>query len=59
MAGTTHLHAHGSLELDYSLTGVNSTLAVEKGMAEADWYQCAGLAWRLRETKAHTGQHKC
>src|ERR1700679_3713385 len=41
MAGTTHLHAHGSLELDYSLTGVNSTLAVEKGMAEADWYQCA------------------
>src|ERR1700722_16110075 len=40
MPGTTHLHAHGSLELDYSLTGVNSTLAVEKGMAEADWYQC-------------------
>src|SRR5271168_1319632 len=27
--------------LDYSLTGVNSTLAVEKGLAEADWYQCA------------------
>ena len=26
---------------DYSLTGVNSTLAVEKGLAEADWYQCA------------------
>ena len=25
---------------DYSLTGVNSTLAVEKGLAEADWYQC-------------------
>ena len=27
--------------LDYSLIGVNSTLAVEKGLAEADWYQCA------------------
>ncbi len=25
--------------LDYSLTGVNSTLAVEKGLAEAEWYQ--------------------
>lgn len=24
--------------LDYSLTGVNATLAVEKGLAEADWY---------------------
>ena len=29
-----------SLQLDYSLTGVNSTLAVENGLAEADWYQC-------------------
>ncbi len=27
-------------KLDYSLTGVNSALAVEKGLAEADWYQC-------------------
>src|SRR6478752_2789223 len=26
--------------LDYSLTGENATLAVEKGLAEADWYQC-------------------
>ena len=25
--------------LDYSLTGVNSTAAVEKGLAEAEWYQ--------------------
>jgi Na+-transporting NADH:ubiquinone oxidoreductase subunit F len=24
---------------DYSLTGVNAALAVEKGLAEADWYQ--------------------
>jgi MocE subfamily Rieske [2Fe-2S] domain protein len=27
-------------KLDYSLTGVNSSAAVEKGLAEADWYQC-------------------
>ena len=26
--------------LDYSLTGANSTRAVERGLAEADWYQC-------------------
>jgi Na+-transporting NADH:ubiquinone oxidoreductase subunit F len=26
--------------LDYSLTGANAALAVEKGLAEADWYQC-------------------
>ena len=26
---------------DYSLVGINSTLAVEKGLAEAEWYQCA------------------
>ena len=25
--------------LDYSLTGINATVAVEKGLAEADWYQ--------------------
>ncbi len=25
---------------DYSLTGINATLAIEKGLAEADWYQC-------------------
>jgi Na+-transporting NADH:ubiquinone oxidoreductase subunit F len=27
------------MTLDYSLTGVNSTVAVEKGLAEAEWYQ--------------------
>src|ERR1700761_5397672 len=27
-------------KLDYSLTGVNSHLAVERGLAEAEWYQC-------------------
>jgi MocE subfamily Rieske [2Fe-2S] domain protein len=25
---------------DYSLVGLNAALAVEKGLAEADWYQC-------------------
>jgi Na+-transporting NADH:ubiquinone oxidoreductase subunit F len=29
-----------SAKPDYSLIGVNSILAVEKGLAEADWYQC-------------------
>src|ERR1700733_8072270 len=27
--------------LDYSLVGINATRAVEMGLAEADWYQCA------------------
>lgn len=27
-------------KIDYSLIGVNSNLAVERGLAEADWYQC-------------------
>lgn len=27
-------------KLDYSLTGTNATRAVEKGLAEAEWYQC-------------------
>ena len=31
--------APSSLKLDYSLVGVNSRLAIEKGLAEADWYQ--------------------
>ncbi len=27
-------------KLDYSLTGVNAAIAVERGLAEAEWYQC-------------------
>jgi Na+-transporting NADH:ubiquinone oxidoreductase subunit F len=27
-------------KLDYSLTGVNAAAAVERGLAEAEWYQC-------------------
>jgi len=30
-----------SAGLDYSLTGENARQAIEKGLAEADWYQCA------------------
>src|SRR5262245_37883534 len=26
--------------LDYSLTGINANAAIEKGLAEADWYTC-------------------
>ena len=26
--------------LDYSLIGLNAARAIEKGLAEADWYQC-------------------
>jgi len=29
-----------SATLDYSLTGENANRAIEKGLAEADWYQC-------------------
>jgi Na+-transporting NADH:ubiquinone oxidoreductase subunit F len=32
--------ASQALHLDYSLIGVNARAAVEKGLAEADWYQC-------------------
>ncbi|MEI8340983.1 MAG: fatty acid desaturase, partial [Verrucomicrobiota bacterium] len=37
------------LHLDYSLTGVNASLAVEKGLAEADWYQTPVSRARLRK----------
>ena len=40
MTDDTHVLPRPSLKLDYSLVGENSTLAVERGLAEADWYQC-------------------
>jgi MocE subfamily Rieske [2Fe-2S] domain protein len=40
MTQDTNLVSETPAHLDYSLTGVNATLAVEKGLAEADWYQC-------------------
>jgi len=41
MAGSADVINTTRLKVDYSLTGVNAGLAVEKGLAEADWYQCA------------------
>ena len=41
MATTTKVVPQQSMRLDYSLIGVNASLAVEQGLAEADWYQCA------------------
>ncbi|MGI0134965.1 MAG: fatty acid desaturase, partial [Candidatus Micrarchaeaceae archaeon] len=40
MSSTTTPAFSPAEEFDYSLTGVNSTRAIEKGLAEADWYQC-------------------
>jgi len=34
---------------DYSLTGLNATLAIEKGLAEADWYQSPVPREKMRE----------
>jgi Na+-transporting NADH:ubiquinone oxidoreductase subunit F len=34
---------------DYTLTGVNGRLAIEKGLAEADWYQCPVPRQTMRE----------
>jgi Na+-transporting NADH:ubiquinone oxidoreductase subunit F len=39
MSTETAILATPPVKLDYSLTGVNSTMAVEKGLAEAEWYQ--------------------
>ena len=43
----SHDHDHGAAvlskppaKLDYSLTGESATRAIERGLAEADWYQC-------------------
>jgi Na+-transporting NADH:ubiquinone oxidoreductase subunit F len=41
-----------SMKIDYSLTGVNAALAVERGLAEADWYQSAVPRETMRELLA-------
>ncbi len=41
MSHAPHILSKSPMIQDYSLTGVNSTLAIEKGLAEADWYQCS------------------
>lgn len=40
MGTDANIYTQAPKALDYSLTGVNATLAIEKGLAEADWYQC-------------------
>jgi fatty acid desaturase len=39
MASEAYVPSSSAIKLDYSLTGVNSRLAIEKGLAEAEWYQ--------------------
>src|SRR5579862_2293792 len=39
MASEAYVSSSSATKLDYTLTGVNSRLAIEKGLAEADWYQ--------------------
>ena len=34
---------------DYSLTGSNAALAIERGLAEADWYQCPMARATMRQ----------
>ena len=40
MGNSAHVLEKPLIHPDYSLTGANSALAVEQGLAEADWYQC-------------------
>jgi Na+-transporting NADH:ubiquinone oxidoreductase subunit F len=49
MATTTSASSPSRIEYDYSLTGVNASLAIEKGLAEADWYQCPIPREKLRK----------
>lgn len=54
MPTDTKVLSDSRVGLDYSLTGANASLAVEKGLAEADWYQCAvprGLMRSLLERR--------
>jgi len=40
MSPTPTIDSERLVQIDYSLIGVNASMAVEKGLAEADWYQC-------------------
>ena len=40
MSHDTNVLAKPPAKLDYSLTGENAARAVERGLAEAEWYQC-------------------
>lgn len=51
----SHDHDHGGAvlpvptHLDYSLTGENAARAIERGLAEADWYQCPVPRAQMRQ----------
>jgi MocE subfamily Rieske [2Fe-2S] domain protein len=40
MSQTSTINPERLVKTDYSLIGVNASKAVQKGLAEADWYQC-------------------
>jgi Na+-transporting NADH:ubiquinone oxidoreductase subunit F len=40
MAQLTEVFRRPDAKIDYSLVGIQASSAVEKGLAEADWYQC-------------------
>jgi MocE subfamily Rieske [2Fe-2S] domain protein len=40
MSTESAVHPTPPKHLDYSLTGIETARAIEKGLAEADWYQC-------------------
>ncbi|MEO6923353.1 MAG: fatty acid desaturase [Bryocella sp.] len=40
MAPVAGIFRQPLVKIDYSLIGINSDAAIEKGLAEADWYQC-------------------
>jgi fatty acid desaturase/NAD(P)H-flavin reductase/nitrite reductase/ring-hydroxylating ferredoxin subunit len=40
MSQTATIASEPLVKIDYSLVGINASMAIEKGLAEADWYQC-------------------
>ncbi|MEX0330979.1 MAG: NADH:ubiquinone reductase (Na(+)-transporting) subunit F [Puniceicoccaceae bacterium] len=48
------IHLNPPKHLDYSLTGENATKAIEKGLAEADWYQCPVPRAKMRKLLERT-----
>lgn len=40
MGQTATINSERRVQIDYSLVGINASMAVEKGLSEAAWYQC-------------------
>jgi hypothetical protein len=40
MVQTATINSERLVQIDYSLVGINASMAVEKGLSEAAWYQC-------------------